>query len=161
MPDTFLCFCIQQFNQSRSEMPVENNEAKVEQSRNQSRNKENPFVLTVEQRNGKRDEAENNIDLVNNFNRASLVDERFYRKILCRGRLRQEVRKLFFPSFYSESLENRLFEFFRSKPAVSVVEACVLFRHSFRNKNPVCKMIEAGQKSDKACERIVIIVMNM
>ena len=47
MPDTFLCFCIQQFNQSRSEMPVENNEAKVEQSRNQSRDKENPFVLTV------------------------------------------------------------------------------------------------------------------
>ena len=142
-------------------MPVENNEAQVKQSRNQSWNKENPFVLTVEQRNNERYEAEHNIDFVNNFNRTGFVNERFHRKILCRGGLRQEIRKLFFPTFYPERLKNRFFKFFGSKPTVSVIEVRLLLRNKFRNKNSVCEMIEAGQKSDKACERIAIIVMNM
>ena len=45
-------------------MPVKDNEAQVNQRRDQSRSKKNPFVLTVKQRNYERSEAEHDVNLM-------------------------------------------------------------------------------------------------
>lgn len=63
-------------------MPVKDNEAQVNQRRDQSRSKKNPFVLTVKQRNYKRNEAEHDVNLMYSLNRTGLIDKRFNREIL-------------------------------------------------------------------------------
>ena len=63
-------------------MPVKDNEAQVNQRRDQSHSKKNPFVLTVKQRNYERNEAEHDVNLMYSLSRTGLIDKRFNREIL-------------------------------------------------------------------------------
>ena len=104
-------------------MSVKYNKAQIKQRRYDSRHKKDPLMAAVKQRHNKRNKAEENIDFMNDLNRAGFINECFNRKILCGRCLRQKIGKLFLPTLYPEKLKDRLFKLFRREPAVTKVEA--------------------------------------